>query len=294
MTLSHLDDDALSAALDGETTAEEHSHLTDCAACQARIETFRAVAQVVGAPISPRPAAAVNSAIQKAVDDGWAVEPVAGGEVVTAVSAGPSGSRRPATGRRLRFGGSPQRVLAMAAAIVVVLGAVGGLLGLLARGSGKSASTSLGVSRSQSAQTPSLPQSRDQIKGANPGAAPSAAAGVAPESGFSVQQGPDLGVQSDPGVVARLVDGQLNVGGEAGPAAGSSANSRTAPATLPCVVQGATAAGLPGQQAGLIYAATVRWRGDDSVVLVYLRPGGRRVGVVIRVSDCSRLAVLPV
>jgi hypothetical protein len=293
MTLSHLDDDALSAALDGEATAEEQSHLTDCAACQARIETFRAVAQMVGGPVSPRPAAAVNSAIHKAVDDGWAVEPVAGGEVVTAVSAGPSGSRRPATGR-LHFGGRPQRVLAMAAAIVVVLGAVGGLLGLLARGSGKSASTSLGVSRSQSAQTTPLPQSRDQIKGVNPGAAPSAAAGLAPASGLSVQKGPDLGAQSDPAVVARLVDGQLNLGGEAGPAAGTAADSRAAPATLPCVVQGATAAGLPGQQPDLIYASTVRWRGDDSVVLVYIHPGGRRVGVVIRVSDCSRLAVLPV
>jgi hypothetical protein len=305
MTLSHLDDDALSAALDGEATAEEQSHLTGCAACQARLATFRAVAQAVGAPVPPRPAAAVNSAIQLAVDDAWTAESVTGDEVVTVVAtanaaqvgAGPSGSRRP--GRdRLRFGGRPQRVVAMAAAIVVVLGTVGGLLGLLGRGSGKSASTSLGVSRPQSAQpaapTSSFSQSRDQVKGVNPGAAPSGAAGPAPVSGFSVRQGPDLGAQSDPAVVARLVDGQLNAGGEAVPAAGSSANSRTAPATLPCVEQGATAAALPGQQADLVYAATVRWRGDDSVVLVYLRPGGRRAGVVMRLSDCSRLAVLPV
>jgi hypothetical protein len=322
MTLSHLDDDALSAALDREATPEEQSHLATCVACQERIEALVAVARVLGVPVPPRSPAAVNSAIQEALDGAWAIgagaspaEPVAStaepavgtGEVVggsaaaiaAQASGGRSGGRRPGAGRS-RSGRTdsrpsrPSRAVVVAAVVVVTLGAVGGLLGVLAGGSGRTASTTLGARRSQAGQPAAPKANSDQVKGLNPGGAPSPAAAAPSRPGGPVEHRPDLGAQGDPAAVARLVDGQLNVGGEVGQPAAHSANGLSEPAASPCVEQGAKAAGLPGQQAALVYVATVRWQGDDGVVLVYLRPAGGRVGVVMRLADCSRLADLPV
>ena len=69
MTDDHLDDETLSAALDGEDVGP---HLAGCGACTARLDELRRVAVLVGAPVSPPPAGAVDAAVAAAL----------GGEVV--------------------------------------------------------------------------------------------------------------------------------------------------------------------------------------------------------------------
>ena len=53
---AHLDDEALSAVLDGEGTDDEARHVAGCGSCSTRLETMRAVAAAVAAPVpSPEP-----------------------------------------------------------------------------------------------------------------------------------------------------------------------------------------------------------------------------------------------
>jgi hypothetical protein len=127
---------------------------------------------------------------------------------------------------------------------------------------------------------------------ANPasGARPADAAPLAP-GGLSY--GPNLGDQGDPATLARLVDSQLGTSAfgqvpQSNPAAASSSG-----AAPPCEVEGVTAAGLGGQHPVVRYAASLRWRGQEAVVLVYDRPAGGRSAVVMAVSGCSLLTVLP-
>jgi hypothetical protein len=52
MTPQHLDDDALSATLDGEATPDEQAHVDSCPACRARADELRAAANLIGAPLA--------------------------------------------------------------------------------------------------------------------------------------------------------------------------------------------------------------------------------------------------
>ena len=67
MTPPHLDDDALSAALDGELSGDVDAHLSGCATCHARLEALARVAAAVGSPLSPRPAEEVDAVIRAAL-----------------------------------------------------------------------------------------------------------------------------------------------------------------------------------------------------------------------------------
>ncbi len=331
MTIDHLDDVALSAAIDAEATAEQQAHLATCAPCRRRASAFRAVAQAVAAPVTPRSAADVTTAIEAAIAAAD-VHPTG----VQAAGRGPGRARGEAwAGRGFlgkkkdRAGGQRQpadarRLLAAAAVVVAVLGAAG-VVGLVGRGSGStSAKLSVGARLSPAAQPGSSrgsgagPQPGGAVAGANAPAAASGATGLAPAGPAVV--GPDLGAQQDPAVVARLVDRQLassptasaqvpsaaaqGSGGGQGPSGDSQglrAGGQVSPAggeaqaaPLPCTAQGATAAGITGPKPSVRYAATLRWKGVAAMVLVYDRPGGGLAGVIVRRSDCAPLAVLPV
>lgn len=49
----HLDDEALSAVLDGEASADESQHADTCAACSARLATLRDASMLVRSPVAP-------------------------------------------------------------------------------------------------------------------------------------------------------------------------------------------------------------------------------------------------
>ncbi|MCU1485388.1 MAG: hypothetical protein JWN67_2134 [Actinomycetia bacterium] len=52
MTPEHLDDNALSATLDGEATPDEHAHVDACTTCRARVDELRAAANAIGTPLT--------------------------------------------------------------------------------------------------------------------------------------------------------------------------------------------------------------------------------------------------
>ena len=64
MTAAHLDQEALSAALDGEATAAERGHLATCEDCRRGLDSVRAVARAVAAPVTPRGRLATDAAIR--------------------------------------------------------------------------------------------------------------------------------------------------------------------------------------------------------------------------------------
>jgi hypothetical protein len=67
MTTPHLDDEALSAAFDGEASADEQAHLHGCALCRAGLDHMAEVARAVGAPVPLRPARDVAASISRAI-----------------------------------------------------------------------------------------------------------------------------------------------------------------------------------------------------------------------------------
>jgi hypothetical protein len=318
MTDFHLDDEALSAALDGEATAAEESHLVSCPACRQRIDVLRSIALAVGGPVPLRPATAVDAAVGAALD---AV--LGGGEAIEATHpAGPPGTinlldmadrRRAARQRRA------SRTLSLAAAGVIVLGAAALIAALALPGRGASSAKTAArtanevpTSDGQGTQGASSAGAQAYGRGLPPtatGAAPLPQLAQGAQS--ATIYGTSLGDQADAPTVARLVDSQLagQVASASGPAGGSGpsspngASTTVASAAAPgavvgtagsCSEAGTTAAGLAGQQPFLHYAAPLRWRGQDAVVLVFDRAAGGRSAVVMAVSGCSLLAVLPV
>lgn len=67
MTNDHLDDEAISAYLDGEATSDEAAHLDRCDACGARLGALRAAASAIGAPVPSIDPAQRDRAIEEAL-----------------------------------------------------------------------------------------------------------------------------------------------------------------------------------------------------------------------------------
>ena len=285
MNTNHLDDEALSAAIDGEAEAGVLVHLATCAACSSRLGALRAAASAVSTP-PPRPSPVeVDQAIAAALDA--ALEPAAG-------SPDPSGGRRRPAPIVALFQQRPA-IAALAAAAVIVLAA--GITGAL-RWNGPSSRSNQSVSLAH----PGTPKSL------SPAGAPlaSGAGAAGAESGAPTLAGPDLGAQSDPAVVAGLVRARISAGldqpgaaangqmANAGGAGPSSQASALPPADLACAPEGAQAVGVAATSP-LRLVAGLQWRGQPAVVFVFDRPGttGRLAGVIVRRSDCTALVTLP-
>lgn len=67
MTTAHLDDEAISAVLDGEATPDEVAHVEECDACRGRLRSFAAVADAVRAPVPPPDPRARAAALRAAL-----------------------------------------------------------------------------------------------------------------------------------------------------------------------------------------------------------------------------------
>lgn len=111
----HLDDEALSAVLDGEAAPEEAAHAEVCATCGVRLSDLRDASLLVGAPVPPPDPARREATIAAALD----AEPAATSTV---------------TSLRRRL---PPAWLAAAAAVIVAVAAVA----LLPRGEDDSKQT---------------------------------------------------------------------------------------------------------------------------------------------------------
>jgi hypothetical protein len=97
---NHLDDEVLSAVLDGEASAEESAHADSCAACSTRLAALRDASLLVRTPVPPADPARREVTIARALDAATA-------EIVP-----------------LRRRRTPPAWLAAAAAIVVAIGAL--------------------------------------------------------------------------------------------------------------------------------------------------------------------------
>ena len=262
MTIHHLDDEALSAALDEQASADERQHLASCPLCQAGVARLAEVARAVAAPVTPRPVGAVTDAIQRALGAPGTRTQEAPAE------KGPGGGTR-LPGRGVRWVMATTGVAAAAVVVAAVVGLTGG-----------------------------GPSSRLTTSATTAASGPVATAGPAPVAAAGRM---DLGDLADPGALARAVRGRLDVAAAAaaapsssvrGAAQGSPAPDLAQPATnpaFPCADQARAAAGAT---ATARLGASLRWQGQPAVVEVYDRPTGP-VAVVMRTADCARLALVP-
>ncbi len=320
MTTHHLDDESLSAAYDGEATPADQAHLTTCPHCQAALGLLDAVAREIGAPVAPRSPEAINAAIARAVRD----SPLPGTPAVagTAEAAWAAGAAT-ATGTT---GTTGTAEAARAAGITGTTGAAG-----VARAAGTTGTTGAAPSslagnprrRRGNRQPPAwilgaagiaaavalvavvaiVGRSHSRTTATSPALSSGAAAAstTAPSSRTSGLAS-DLGDQSDPGVVARLaLAASRPLGAATGnaapvPTAASPAASHTlapelALAATPCAAEARFAVDVPPDRP-VQYAASLRWRGQEAVVVVFSAPKGL-AGVIMKVAGCSELVVLP-
>lgn len=286
----HLDDEALSAVLDGESTPEEAAHGRSCERCASRIDRFRVVAAAVAAAVPPMPTGLADRLIADALG---AEEPAA---PVVAIDRARTRSRR----------GLPTW---LAAAAVVAVLAIS--LPLLARLGTGSSSDEAGVKGDGATEAEAEDGSaRDEA------ALESAATTTSPPR--PVDAG-DLGdLSSVPAVRAAV---QRGLGGADDPAGGQAETDAVedeeteeteeteeeaaspAPASAPpsdvsgddC--QGTVEADYPGGLGALRLTATGQAGGEPALVYAYAdaRPGaapGQLSVFVVAAADCRLLDFL--
>lgn len=285
MTAPHKDDEALSAVLDGEDSedaAATVAHLAVCPTCQARLAALESVARKVAAPVTGRPQPAVDASIAAAMA-AWpptaSSEPGAGSEPPEPWP--PTEGTEPATvaGRRVPRAAWARRAALAIGGVAAALVAVGLIVVVFRSKGGPAAKTtaSAPVLRSPSPSSTALP----------------------------VSPSVDLGSQSDPGTVARLLAPSL------APQPAAKASSPGPPPILAGpTVPGAASATQPHQVVagscieqlrgrlgvppdGIVaLVASLEWRGAPAAAVIFASPGGR-AGAVVSLPGCAVLAILP-
>lgn len=277
MNPPHLDDERLSAYLDGtppEGTSDQAAtdHLAECVDCRARLDAFRAVAELLGAPVTP-PVGAVDAAVAAAL----AANASPGGSNVVPLS---TAVRR----RRTQVG------LAAAAAVVTVVLGLNSLVGDDPGDNGQTAAlrdssgysdggTDLG---DQSDARVLADRVRTVVEG-EPGAEMASPTADSAEAGSGGASGSGAAAQSEAGAPAS--ESEALVTGKR--AAATAARQSTGPCT-------ATARSEYGRGLGdLVFQGTLRWEGTPAVVLAYRIEGAtgpldHRVLVLAR-DDCRLL-----
>jgi hypothetical protein len=211
---SHLDDEALSAALDDCGSLRDQAHLNRCPVCAGRLDALKTMSQSVGTPVSMPSPAQVDRAVAAAVRASL-------------------GTRLSQPGRnRHNGGGTTSRrfgaILAAAAAVLLV----GGGIVALTRAVGHSSS-----SKTSSAQSRPLPALGSTVPVAG------AASGSAGATSTAAPPGPlplELGAYTDidtlrsalRGVVAQRTGAATAVSGSAG-----ACQSRPTPPKVIALVQ---------------------------------------------------------
>jgi hypothetical protein len=254
----HLDDEALSAALDGYASNTEQAHLAVCPSCRGQLEGLREVSELIAVPVTPPPADVVSQAL------------------ATAVAAGPGSAGLVRSDRhRPRLG-----YLVAAAAVVVVVGA--GVAAIVRSGSGSSAKTATG----STGRTALAPAPLSTATGGATGDG-SPAAGRSPSSSVPIAAGSPtvgLGSYSDAAVLAPVLRRLM---------AGAPPGAMSAPAGSPCQEVAAAAAQLPRSSVPRLTAG-LEWQGQPAVALVYDRGGALGpLAVIVSAPGCAVLNSVP-
>ena len=323
---SHLDEDQLWAALDGELDPEAAEHGDTCDECRARLAHWRRVVGLV-AVVPFRPSDdQVEEAVRTALTDGFGLQPgrPSAGQVPGATGGSMAGAAAGATGgsmagaaagatggsmagaaagatggsmagaaaggsptpmaarRRLVSGSLRVRIAAAVAAALIVAGVVAAVASHHG-GSGQAKATATG----SAAASPTWAASSAGAASGTHGAisAPPGGAERVPLPSALPSPGPSLPNFESPGALVAALRAELN----AVPAPG---NPRIAssPAVETCVVPAAGAAGVPAGT-GLVFEATVTYRGSPAEVYVFSLNNRHRAAVV-HPSGCQALAVV--
>jgi hypothetical protein len=204
---------------------------------------------------------------------------------------------------------SRARVLAIAA-VVVVAGASVGLAirrGSAPAGRSTAASSPVPIPTTGGGPPSTFAQGGERATAAAIPAGSATTPSTRPDEGAARGELADLGDQSDPTTLARLLGAAVaNQAAPAGPGASAASPGPAAVAGGPAPGPGASAVGGQrgaicaaqavayahlGRQAELQYVATLRYRSEDAVALVYRRVGGR-TAAVLRRRDCAGLLLL--
>ena len=278
MTTPHLDEEALSAALDGAASDAEQAHLSSCRDCQATMAALAAVARAVAAPVTPPPRREIDAAIERAVAAS-ALPPL----TVTPPAVGSPGGRH-GRARWLVTAG------AVAAAVVLVGAIVAG-------------TRSVSVHRTSSANAPGVASpttTSGPIAGADLGDQSNSAALSDLVLAALGPHGPSEGTPppavNPPAAASSAATGPAataaaSIGGVSGGGL-STASSAVAPNALPtCTAQARGYLGSAAAGAALRFSAPLRWRGQPAVAVVFSGPNGL-AGAVMSSATCSLLVVL--
>lgn len=272
MTEPHLDDESLSAFLDGDDSAV--AHLAGCATCRARRDALDAARRAVAAPPPPAPAAAADRAVAAAMaafDAGRPTAPV----VPLARPAGSPGTPRRAHAAPRRRRGVPAWAFGIAAAVAAVAVAVP----VLTRDT-----SSRDASRTAAGPATTVP------------------------SGPVIDAG-DLGDQSDQLALGRIVTGALGKSAAEAPAAADRSAAPEAGFAASTTAQQASPAPSPAATAGtdcerivrsdygsglgaLEYRATLRWQGTPAALYAYTLTGTDKHRVFVMSQAGCRLLVV--
>lgn len=282
MTHAHLNDEQLSAHLDGEwddgpsdDTPEGglEAQIAGCDTCRRRLAALSDARALVRRPVVAGPPSVKTQAVESAIAE--ALGPETGAASTSELAA-----------RRARRSGRPARALVGAAAAVAVLVVAIGISRAVSHSSSPAASSaSAPVTRHQAA-TSGAPQKALRAPGA-----------PVPDLG-SVSSAQDLRSRLAP-VLASGND-ELGTQGKAAtqgtpgissaaPSSNSFATASTVPAQFnPCV---AAAQRVPGTSGALELVATVTYRHTPALVVVTAGMGGSGpLAVVVASSDCRVLA----
>jgi hypothetical protein len=291
----HLDDDRLSAIIDGEATPEDEQHVGACPECGEKLAVWRQTLSELDAPVPVVDVARREAAIDAALAGGGVALAAEPGEAVGLGRAVGSGGTADAADRgapvsladrRRRRGGPVGSRVAAAVAAVIVIAGVG--LGLWQTGGGGSDRPTAAPA---AAPTPvsSVPSTIPPGEGAN---------GIVPTSGESsalpVTPGASLtlGAYKDPGPLVATLRKQMvqpetafvspSSKAPPGPSAASSAASV-------CSGQAASDARLPATTQPVV-TGTLTYRGSPALVYVFEKGSGHTAAVV-SAPECRLLAL---
>jgi len=234
----HLDDEVLSAVLDGEATPDESAHADACDECGARLAALRDASLLVRTPVEPVGDATRESAI------------------AAALAAAESSNVVPMRRRR----GAPPAWLAAAAAVVVAVGAVG----LLVSRTGGDDEIDFATGGQDASATTTADLAESGGAGGDEEMATFDVAAPAPAAGGDLGElaGADLRNVIDTAMAQREV-AETEEATDADSAAGSSA---AATAGVPCEPETrATNAEL----GPLVFTGTGTYEGDEVIVLAF-------------------------
>jgi negative regulator of sigma E activity len=291
----HLDDERLSALIDGEGTPVDEEHVRTCAECAAALAAWERTVDALAEPAVFAEAARRDAAVDAALDAALAA--AAGASVAGTPSrvdgpaesrgAAPCGGPVPlANRRRERVAFFWPRVAVAAAAVIVIAGVAVGV------------STSGGGGTSHPAAAPvvsTIPSAAAGSAAEAPSAAPTTGVGNGVPGPSNVVS--DLGsVQDSGGLVAALQErlNSLNPDG-LNPGSGTPTASSTvvprvpSPTTSACLPQAASYAQAPAGSRPVV-AAGLTYRGSPAQVYVF-QVGGHHTAVVVGVPGCRSLTV---